>query len=103
MNRKTTYKSIFKSQRDKEKSLLNIQYTLNTKQGYFDRLLLRDLCDNAKRKGKYYGGIISALSYTKEGKLFVRFEELYREGKPFFHKKKSPDFHRDLRLMDCCK
>ena len=55
MNRKTTYKSISKSQRDKEKSLLNIQYTLNTKQGYFDRLLLRGLCDNAKRKGKYGG------------------------------------------------
>lgn len=42
--------AIFKSQRDKEKSLLNIQYSLNTKQGYFDRLLLRGLCDNAKRK-----------------------------------------------------
>ena len=28
---------------------------LNTKQGYFDRLLLRGLCDNAKRKGKYGG------------------------------------------------
>ena len=50
MNEKQQYKAISKSQRDKEKSLLNIQYTLNTKQGYFDRLLLRDLCDNAKRK-----------------------------------------------------
>ena len=55
MNRKTTIKvNIQKS--TKEKSLLNIQHTLNTKQGYFDRLLLRGLCDNAKRKGKYGGG-----------------------------------------------
>ena len=34
-----------KSQREKE----------NPKRGFYDRLLLRGLCDNAKRKGKFGG------------------------------------------------
>ena len=52
---------------------------LNTKQGYFDRLLLRGLCDNAKRKGKD-GGRENTYKSTKLKSNYENYIVTYKKG-----------------------
>ena len=52
---------------------------MNTKQGYFDRLLLKGLCDNAKRKGKK-GGRENTYKSTKLKSNYQNHIVTYKKG-----------------------